>query len=558
MVEDLKTMVDRSPISVAEVIGALDTAVVRVASMSTVADTGQVDSVAVIDSTELATLPEAVTEALLLVGIADADLLQWLRSLGEPAAAGRRPAMVLVKSDPPQLDEAAAASGVAVVVIDPRARWDRVLTTVQASLDRHHDDELGTALTAGVDVDLIGLVGLIAHGTGGLVSIEDATSARVLAYSPSKGEADDLRVETILGRAGPPAYLDLLRRWGVFDAIRRGNEVVDVPEHPEQGMRRRLVVGIHSRAGRHLGSIWVQEGLGPLASDAVDVLRGAAAIAARILTRELQAPTAESQLVQRVFGAHGGVDATSAGAYLAWPVDEPIAVIGVVPVGGDEAAHADAMTSVGGSLRLHASAFAPSALTSVMDGRAYLLLPAAGADAITRWVGGLVRRFDGDPALGGAVLRAAIVMPLAGLAEAPAGRAEVDRVLSATPPDVEQTRVTTLAESRTAVLLGEILQTLAGRADLIDPRVELIARYDAEHATELVPTMSAYLAVAGRVRDAAAAMGIHANTLRYRIDRAQQLSGLRLDDPDDRLLTAITLAVRERRAAHRSGRVDMQ
>ena len=531
-------------VPVLDMVVALDTAVARVPLTPDAAL--RIRTVSMVDGDDLEAQPDAITDAALVVGVTGTQLLEWLHSLDGPEQVGHRPIVILTKTDPPGIESAAEAASVAVVVVDARARWDRVLTTIQSLLDRGVDDGASGAMAHAVDVDLVGLVGLIAHGTGGLVSIEDATSARVLAYSPSKGEADDLRVQTILGRAGPPAYLDLLRQWGVFDAIRRGGEVVDVPEHPDHGMRRRLVVGVHSRSGRHLGSIWVQEGVGPLSDDASEVLRGAAAIAARILTREMQAPSTEGQLVQRLFGEYGGIDASSAGAYLRWPVDEPVAVVAIAPVGGDEAHYDEAMAAVGGSLRLHASAFAASALTTVLGSRAYILLPATGSAAIIRWTRGLVTRFDGDPALTGALLRAAVVMPLGGLGDVPSGRAEVDRVLSATATSAEPARVTTLAESRTAVLLGEILDALSARDDLTDPRLTTLVDYDAAHDGDLVPSVAAYLSAHGNVRDAARTVGIHANTLRYRIERAQQLSGLRFDDADDRLLTEIGLAVRGR------------
>jgi len=549
-------MVVQPSVALSEVVVALDTAVARVPLVPD--DTVRIRSASMFDADDLTAQADGgadqLTDAVLLVGIDGGTVTDWLTRLADPGRIGHRPVVIFTKTDAADLVDAASAVGISVVVVDSRARWDRVLMTVQAVLDRNdgldrgRDDAGASALAHAVDVDLVGLVGLIAHGTGGLVSIEDATSARVLAYSPSKGEADDLRVQTILGRAGPPAYLELLREWGVFAAIRRGMEVVDVPEHPEQAMRRRLVVGVHSRSGRHLGSIWVQEGERPLADDASDVLRGAAAIAARILTREMQAPSTEGQLVQRLFGAHGGIDSSTAGAYLRWPIDEPVAVVGIAAVGGDERHRDEVMAAVGGSLRLHASAFVASALTTVLDGRAYLLFPATGSAAIIRWTRGLVTRFDDDPVLGGAMLHAAVVMPLAGLHDVPAGRAEVDRVLSATASGADAARVTTLAESRTAVLLGEILDVLAARDDLADPRLTILVDYDGEHDGGLVASVAAYLEAHGNVRDAARAMGVHANTLRYRIDRAQHLSGLRFDDAGDRLLTEIGLAVWRRRS----------
>ncbi|WP_132993914.1 PucR family transcriptional regulator [Gordonia zhaorongruii] len=520
-----------------DVIAALDTAV-----HWTETDAGEqprVGRVAILDADDLASGTSMPTDLALLVGVDAASVRTWLSEPGE-----QKPAAVLTKAFG-RADEArdlVADSGVALVGLDVRARWDRVLASVQATVDRAHQEALVPAgFGAPVDVDLTGLVGLVAQGTGGLVSIEDATSARVLAYSPSNGAADDLRVQTILGREGPTVYLALLREWGVFDAIRKGGEVVDVPEHPEQAMRRRLVVGVHSGAGRHLGSIWVQEGAAPLSVDAAEVLRGAAAVAARILTREMQAPSTEMQIVERLLGEHGGIDASSAGAYLRWPTDDAVAVVGVAAAGESIAGHSDEMASVGGSLRLHASAFAPSALTAVIGERAYLLMPAAAVEPVTRWARGLVARFDGDPSLQGSQLHAAVVHPVGGLAGVAGARDEVDRVLSATSMP-RGDRVTTLAQARTAVLLGEIVDAIVDRDELVDPRVAALGAYDAVHASQLVPSLQAYLDAHGNVRDAARRLDIHPNTLRYRIDRAQQMSGLRLDDPADRLLTALQLA----------------
>ena len=535
-----------------DVTAALDTAIAW-SVFGAAVPTGM-ESVSMIDADDLASGTETIADLVILVGVDRDRLLDWLAGPAT-SASERRVHVVLTKAfaDLADAQDAAARFGVAVVGVHTRARWDQVLGLVQAAIERSPGPGEGPG--GATDVDLFGLVGLVAGGTGGLVSIEDATSARVLAYSPSNGEADDLRMQTILGREGPPAYLALLRKWGVFDAIRRGSEVVDVPEHPDHEMRRRLVVGVHSHAGRHLGSIWVQEGSRPLADDAVEVLRGAAAIAARILTREMQAPSTEAQLVQRMFGEHGGVDASTAAAYLRWPEDEQVAVVGFALAGGDPAHYTDVIDGIGGALRLHASAFASAALTTVIGEHAYVVLPMTAAESITRWARSVVTRFDGDSALAAragdeaARLHAAVVAPIHGLASVPVARSEVDRVLAAVSAAglSDESRVTTLAQARTAVLLGEIMDVLAAADDLVDPRIAGLAEYDSGRDSQLVESVRAYLDAHGNIREAARRIGIHANTLRYRIERAQQLSGLSFDDPGDRLLTTLQLAMRSRR-----------
>lgn len=522
--------------ALSDVVDSLDTAV----DWSVTGDVPvSVADVSMIDADDIVAGAAATTDLVVLIGV-DADQAgDWLAQHPDD-----RPRAVLTKAfaGPVHARRLVDDYGVCVVGVHARARWDRILGIVQADLHRGRESVAhpGDPETP-VDVDLVGLVALVARGTGGLVSIEDATSARVLAYSPSNGEADDLRVQTILGREGPPTYLALLRRWGVFDAIRRGGEVVDVPADADHAMRRRLVVGVHSASGRHLGSIWVQEGTAELATDSADVLTGAASVASRILTRAMQAPSAEAQLLQRLFGEHGGVDASSAGAYLGWAVGERAAVIGIAAQGGTLSS-TDAIGAVGGALRLHASAYASSALTTVIGDRVYILIPATEVDPITRWVGSLVARFDGDPVVSGAVLHATVVFPVDGLAEVARARSEADRVFSATRSH-RTDRVTTLAKARTAVLLGEILEVIAEHDDLVDPRVTAVVEYDAERTAHLEESVRAYLDAHGNVRDAAVRIGVHPNTLRYRIDRARQVSGLNLDDPAERLLSALQLAM---------------
>lgn len=60
--------------------------------------------------------------------------------------------------------------------------------------------------------------------------------------------------------------------------------------------------------------------------------------------------------------------------------------------------------------------------------------------------------------------------------------------------------------------------------------VETIAAYDREHKrAELLDTLETYLALGGNIKEAAAALKVHRNTLTQRLERIQALCGLRLD-----------------------------
>ncbi|GGG23599.1 transcriptional regulator [Rhodococcoides trifolii] len=478
--------------------------------------TARIESVTLVDSDDLAA-GAATAHLCLLVGVRADVAAAWLTG-----TLGQRPQAVMIKSVSEPLRQAAGAAGVAIVGVHAQARWDRLLPMIRRVLDSSDTPE--------PDTDLFGLAHTVATLTKGMVSIEDEHS-HVLAYSASDEAADELRTLSILGREGPADYLRRLNEWGVYDSLRRSDDVIEVPPHDELGIRRRLVAGIRSSADgsvRMLGTIWIQEGQKPIADDATAVLHGATAVAARLITRIRDAPSNEALQIQRLLGAEGGsVDVPSLAASLSLPTSGPAAVVGFD--------HADAPLAA--SIRLRASSFHRESLVTTIGPRIYLLIPTIHSpDAVSSWVRGLV---SGIESRSGVVLRAAVASPVADLTAVAAARAEVDRVLDGTTTE----RVTTLADSRTTVLLGEILDLVASRDDLHDPRLDALVAYDAKNSSEMRRSVEAYLDALGDVRAAADTLQIHPNTLRYRIRRVQKITGIDLSDPAARLLTAVQLAV---------------
>ncbi|WP_083913474.1 PucR family transcriptional regulator [Nocardia concava] len=513
-----------------------------------------IGSVALVDSSDLTSETAAhapISDMYLHVGVSEAEAVRWLREVGEREADGR-PRVVLSKTaESEELRRAARRAGVAVVAVHPRARWDHVYPLIRRVLDRTRGAREGEERDLlAADTDLFGLAQIIAQNAGGMVTIEDAQS-HVLAYSASNESADRLRIQSILGREGPREYLRILQQWGVFDRLRQTDEVIDLPAHAELDIKHRLAVGIRrpgeGSAATVLGAIWLQEGDKPFEPGAAEVLRGASAIAARIISRSLDAPSTEALLIQRLFGARGeGVDVPSVASALGIPVTGPAAVIGFALTGDTSGTREREI--LGSALRLRASAFRRDSLTTLIGDRAYILLPRyQSARAVSAWTRQLVEQLESASNL---ILRAAIAIPVPELDQVARARLEVDRVLDSTAATFPKDRVTTLAESRTAVLLGEILDHIAARPELHDPRLTALFDYDRSHAAQLEASVEHYLRHHGDVRAAATALRIHPNTLRYRLRRAQDITGIDLEDPADRLLLELQLA-RHRRAGDR-------
>src|SRR5215207_649260 len=265
-------------------------------------------------------------DVFFLLGVSDAEAVRWIGQ--QP---GRAPAAIFVKEPSAAAVTRAVALGIAVVAVEPQARWELLYKLVNHAFE-HHGDRGDPLYDSGTD--LFGLAQSIADRTRGMISIEDEQS-HVLAYSASSDEADELRRLTILGRAGPPEHLQWIGQWGIFDALRAGGDVVRVAERPELGLRPRLAVGIHlpgtdaRRVPAFAGTIWLQQGSAPLAEDAEDILRGGAVLAARIMARLASTPSAHAVQVAELLGLAGDdVNTAATARELGITVDGRAALVG--------------------------------------------------------------------------------------------------------------------------------------------------------------------------------------------------------------------------------------
>ncbi|CAL9446764.1 hypothetical protein SUDANB121_02374 [Nocardiopsis dassonvillei] len=524
----------------------------------------QVDNVLIMD-------PEDRTEVrggdlVLLIGARGGSARRLVRLLAEqgasavavktgaahPGTAVRRPRVG--GDDLAPLRAEAQESGIALLVVRPEVRWDRLQAVCQSIVDDARlldDGDSGEA-----DGDLFSMAQTIAQLTGGLVSIEDSAS-RVLAYS-SGAEVDELRRLSVLGRRGPESYLALLREWGVFARLRAGEEVVRIEEHPELGIRRRLAVGIHA-GDRPLGAIWVQEGSRPLAEHAEEALLGAARTAALQMIRQRTRASAGLRLREDLLSSllEGRIDAAALADTVEVHSDRSALVAAFALTGEEGADRADRSERELRRRRLldlvsvHTAAYRRSALVTELNGRVYALLPdlTRDRDGVERSVVTLCGRIaEAARAALGLRVRAAVGSPVGRLADVPESRGEADRVLEAMRGDPDR-EVATIDDVRSRVLIRETLALLREEPSLRDPRVSRLVEYDRGGGVELVRSLSAYLEEFGDARAAAERLHIHPNTLRYRVRRAAEVSGIDLGDPGERLFTQLQLLMEQERSA---------
>jgi DNA-binding PucR family transcriptional regulator len=69
-----------------------------------------------------------------------------------------------------------------------------------------------------------------------------------------------------------------------------------------------------------------------------------------------------------------------------------------------------------------------------------------------------------------------------------------------------------------------------------------LRRHDEHHATRYVDTLRAWLAAQGDLHEAAERLGVHENTVRYRLRKMAEVTDLDLTDARKRLAMTVELA----------------
>ncbi|TWF81076.1 DNA-binding PucR family transcriptional regulator [Pseudonocardia hierapolitana] len=469
------------------------------------------------------------------VGIADAEQASaLLAALGHAGAAG----LVLRTHLPAeQVDAVADAAGVPVLVA-AAVPWSQLVQLLRGVID---------PATAGGGPgghplgDLFALSNGLAAALGGAVTIEDRAS-RVLAFSGNQAVADAARVATVLGRQVPAEWRDRLTAAGVFDRLYSSSEPIDVVL-PVPGLHPRAAVAV--RAGEEiLGSIWATTD-GPLDAEQRRTLVAAARTAALHILEERAVESAgrrrRAELTARLLDS--GSPAADTARRLGMP-SGPFAVVAARLDGGPGLA-ADRQAGLqrtADALGLHLAPVSPGVVTTVLDDTAYAVLPLAPPSTlrlpapVRQTLERLAGRRDPPIAIG-------VSRPVDGPAGLGAARDDADAVLTVLPGRDPRTglRVAELTDVWAQVVLAHLPVSARLRGYFRTGPLADVARYDAEHRTPLLESLRVHLESFGDVVGAAARLHVHPNTLRYRLRRIRELTGLDLEDADARLAVGLQL-----------------
>ncbi|WP_240654254.1 helix-turn-helix domain-containing protein [Streptomyces sp. AcE210] len=343
---------------------------------------------------------------------------------------------------------------------------------------------------------------------------------------------DPVRTRSILTRRSTAA----VRTWFEGFGIARATGPVRIPPTPEAGVYRgRICLPVRHR-GVVLGYVWLlDDDPGPTEQQLTAAMEVAGRIGA-LLADEAQAGADLTREFREVLTAERG-----------WQRDMAVAALRTALGSRADGLHAVVCVAPwpSPSSRLRSSSGDPYADPD--DAPSFRTIPAADALCMVPWGAAgqalaLLVRLRSADALGPAVAATAKLRERAGTAVVAAGFGSPRRELGD---------------------LGAAWQeaTAAARAALAEPRLGPDAHWaaigpyrlltalppDTAHDPVLAPlllpanrqlarTTEVFLDCAGQAGRTAAELGIHRQTLYYRLSRVEQLTGLDLDDGEDRLL----------------------
>ena len=456
-------------------------------------------------------------------------------------AAHRHAAAVVFRTDrplPARTEQLAADLGVAVLGLPLDVRWGQLYSLLRTAMA--NTGALQLPNEAGVAIgDLFALADAIAASVGGPVTIEDPQS-RVLAYSNLDYEIDQVRRDTILGRRVPPEWRQRNQESGLVSALRARDEIIRVEGVPSLEYAPRLVAPV--RAGDELlGSVWVAEGRTPLGSAAEREL----ARAAKHATVHLLSHRASEDIRRRTRGAF--VREVLEGWAPSRPADGGVSTAGpftVLVFSADDAADAFNAERVLSVVTLHCESRHPDAMCALLEDRVWAVLPSFRpneAQVLRALAATVVARAEASL---GVHLWAAIGTTVSGLAEIPASRRAAQQALDVLMRRPGPNRLVHIDDVRAHAVLFEILAWATQNKELAEGKLDKLLEHDRERGTSYRTTVRAYLDARGDIRAAAERLSVHPNTLRHRLRRLVEVSGLDLDDPDERLVTELQLRMR--------------
>lgn len=431
-------------------------------------------------------------------------------------------------------------SGLALLVLDDSVSWRQFTAAVSAAMTVHG---LGERLSYTDDsAELSALADTIASAFGGSAAIEDL-DRRVVAYSSIPGQLiDPLRTAGILERYVPPSergdeqYRRVARSHGEYRFAQFRDELA------------RIAIAING-GDMQLGTIWVIDPSPstPLTSAQRDALRNGADLAAyHLIQRHDNDPIDRRRRDSTLRGLLIGIHPGGEGLADLFSAEAAESIL----IGFSLGPHLPSSVSTHQIRSVVSRHFAPyraATATAVIDNTAYALVPGNDVAEI-RSTAERVLRFIGQTV--GQRAYAGISAPTRLASEVHEQRTEVDEVLDCIAAPSKPAAAAAVSDVRSQVLLSKVTAAITTFPRLADPAIREILISDRRDNTEYALTLLSWFDNFTHIPATARDLGLHENTVRYRLQRAHELFDIELETPEQRL--TFWLELRTAIANHRA------
>lgn len=467
---------------------------------------------------------------LLLTGVSAAEP-RAAEVLSDAARRGYSAVVVKCHGDDIQmLVDRAEAEGICLLTTPDDLSWmqlDGILLTMLGSRGAVEE-----TLPADGE-ELFALANGMSAQIGGSVVIEDLDK-RVLAYSSSPTQRiDAVRQRGILDRRVPQADWNA----GQYLTVLAAEGFVRFPASDDEFPRAAISI----RAGqRPLGTIWAIEGPDGLGVEAARALVDGAKLAAlRMLRSHLGS---RSELHRREPALRRALDGSMPASEIRFRLchssGDEITLIGLAAVSDGGSGTGPLITHIANELALHLTAYRSDASMVTTDRTVYVLLPAGDPAAAVRFADGARKAFD---RVFPDEVRIGISASSTDVARLPVLRSEVDDIVRVLTTRTGCVSVASIEAVRLEVLLGHLADTFDHDPVLRHSGVDAMIAYDLEHSTHYSASVLAWVEALGDVAAAATVLDVHANTLRYRLRRVEELFSIMITDSDERLAAWLQL-----------------
>ncbi len=456
--------------------------------------------------------------------------LTRLTALAEQAARFGYTAIAVKchESEIPTYSAIAETSGIPFLRVSERIGWrlfDALLAQVLG--DRRHSEDAHRNRGA---EPLFALTNELAGFFGGSVAIEDL-GRRIIAYSSVPGQLiDTLRTQGILTRRVPASPFNDDQ----YRTVLRSDDPIKYPRLGEE--EPRVVCAI--RAGAlPLGTIWAIDasGQGDLTEEQRLRIRNAAAVAASHMLDDIRVRKAtQIPREDRMRTLLNGRDVMGSElAELGISEERGAALLAFAPAPGD---HPSIPAQLRSAVQRHLALHRPEVVSVVRGGLVYALIandPSHAAAAFAEPLLPIIDRLVGPGvrvAAPGVAHRSGEVTLLRDLAERLFDTA-------ARHPSTARTRMLTVHSMRPLLVFERAATAFADSSELRSLELE---RMEADDPL-VSETVLAWCSSFGNIARTARALGVHENTVRYRLRRAEEKYRLDLEDADTLLVTWLQL-----------------